>query len=80
MIKNKLQSTNAIKKHLMHKCLVANDVTMMTLWSARECEGMNLHTPKWAPTLWVKVPMGSRIFGGRLQGSKFIGLMNSLYH
>jgi len=28
-----------------------------TLESARECEGMNPHTPKWTPTLGVKVPM-----------------------
>jgi hypothetical protein len=25
--------------------------------SVGECEGMNLHTPKWAPTLGVKVPI-----------------------
>jgi len=31
------------------------------------------------PTLGVKVPMDSRIFKGRLQGSKLIGL-SFLYH
>jgi hypothetical protein len=42
--------------------------------SARECEGMNPHTPKWASTLEVVVPMDSQIFKGWLQGSKLIGL------
>jgi hypothetical protein len=41
---------------------------------------MNPHTPKWAPTLGIGVPMDSQIFKGRLQGSKFIGLRSSLYH
>jgi phage-related protein len=36
--------------------------------SARECEGMNPHIPKWAPTLGVGVSMDSRIFRRRLQG------------
>jgi len=48
--------------------------------SARECEGINPHTPKGTPTLGVGVPVDSRIFRGRLQGSKFNGLNNSLYH
>jgi hypothetical protein len=38
------------------------------------------HTPKWAPILGVEVPMDFRIFRGWLQGSKLIGLKNSLYH
>ncbi len=41
---------------------------------------MNPHTPKWASTLGVGVPMDFRIFKGRLQGSKLIGLKSSLYH
>jgi hypothetical protein len=48
--------------------------------SARECEGMNLHTPKWAPTLGMKILMDFQIFKGWLQGSKLIGLKRSLYH
>ncbi len=32
------------------------------LGSARECERMNNHTPKSAPTLGVEAPMDSRIF------------------
>jgi hypothetical protein len=48
--------------------------------SARECEGMNLHTPKGAPTLGVGVSMESRIFKKRLQRSKPIVLKSSLYH
>jgi hypothetical protein len=41
---------------------------------------MNPQTPKWAPTLKVGVSMDSRIFKGRLQGSKLIGFNSSLYH
>jgi hypothetical protein len=54
--------------------------TSYTPGNARECEKMNLHTPKWAPTLRVGVPMDSRIFKERLQGSKPIGLTSFLYH
>jgi len=32
-------------------------VTFHTPGSVRECEGINVHTPKGAPTLGVKVPM-----------------------
>jgi hypothetical protein len=41
---------------------------------AKQCEGMNLHTPKWTFILdfWI--------FKGWLQGSKLIGLRHSLYH
>jgi len=46
----------------------------------RECEGMNPHTPKWAPTLGVRVPLDSWIFIEQLQGSKTIGLRSFLYH
>jgi hypothetical protein len=48
--------------------------------SVEECEGMNPHTPKRAPTLGVRVPINSQIFKGWLQGSKIIGLKSSLYH
>ncbi len=48
--------------------------------SVRKCEGMNPHTPKWAPTLGVGVLMDSWIFKRQLQGSQFIGLKISLYH
>jgi hypothetical protein len=48
--------------------------------SEGECEGMNPHTPKWAPTLGVGVPMDSRIFKGKFQRSKFIGRKSFLYH
>jgi hypothetical protein len=37
--------------------------------SVREHEGMNIHTPKWAPILRIGVLMGSQIFKERLQGS-----------
>jgi hypothetical protein len=44
-------------------------VTFHALGSVGECEGMNSHTPKWAPTLRVGVPMESQIFRDRLQMS-----------
>jgi hypothetical protein len=31
-------------------------VTFHVLGSAKECEGMNLHTPKWIPILGVREP------------------------
>ncbi len=55
-------------------------VTFHAPESARECEGMNLHTPKWAPTLRIGVPVDSQIFIEQLQGSKPIKLKSSLYH
>ncbi len=48
--------------------------------SARECEGIDLHTPKGTPTLGVEVPMDFQIFIMQLQGSKPIALRSSLYH
>jgi len=48
--------------------------------SARECEGMNLHTPKGTPTLGVGIPMDSQLFREQLQGSKPNGLRIILYH
>jgi hypothetical protein len=48
--------------------------------SVGECEGMNLHTPKWAPILGVGVLMDSWIFKEHLQGSKPIELSSSLYN
>jgi len=38
------------------------------------------HTPKWTPTLGVRVPMDSRIFREGFEGSKLIGLKISLYY
>jgi len=32
-------------------------VTFHALGSVGKCEGMNSHTPKWAPTLGVGIPM-----------------------
>jgi hypothetical protein len=39
---------------------------------------MNLHIPKWTPILGIRVPTDSRIFRGRLQGSKPIGKLLKL--
>jgi hypothetical protein len=55
-------------------------VTSHALDNVGECEGMDLHTPKWAPTLGVWVPIDSQIFKEQLQGLKSIGLRNFLYH
>jgi hypothetical protein len=55
-------------------------VAFHALESAKECEGMNPHTPKWAPTLGIGISMDSQIFKKQLQGSKPIGLKSSLYH
>jgi len=50
------------------------------LESVRECEGVNTHTPKATPTLGDGVPVDSRNFRKRLQGSNLNGLWRSLYH
>jgi hypothetical protein len=47
------------------------------LGSARECEGMNPHTPKWAPILGVGILMDFRIFKEWFEGSKLIRLKSS---
>jgi hypothetical protein len=55
-------------------------VTFHAPKSVGKCEGMNSHIPKWTSTLGIEVSMDSRIFKKQLQGSKFIGLNNFLYH
>jgi hypothetical protein len=50
------------------------------LESVREYEGVNPHTPKATPTLGDGVPVDSRNFRERLQGSNLNGLWRSLYH
>jgi hypothetical protein len=55
-------------------------VTSHAPGSAKECEGMNPHPPKWTPILGVGVPVDSQIFRGQFQGSKFIELKSSLCH
>jgi len=50
------------------------------LGSARECEGIDPHTPKGTSILGVKVSMDSRIFKEQLQGSKPNGLKSFLYY
>jgi len=53
-------------------------VTFHAPKSARECEGMNPHTPKWIPNLGIGVLVDFRIFIEQLQGSKPIGLKKFL--
>jgi hypothetical protein len=47
--------------------------------SARECEGVNTHTPKATPTLGSGVQVDCRNFRERLQGLNLNGLWRSLY-
>ncbi len=55
-------------------------VTFHAPKSVGECERMNPHTPKWAPTLRVGVPMDFWIFRVQFQRSKLIELKSSLHH
>ncbi len=55
-------------------------VTSHTPGSVGKCEGVNPHTPKATPTLGDGVPVDSRNFRDRFQGSKLNGLWRSLYH
>jgi len=55
-------------------------ITSHTLGSVRKCEGVNPHTPKATPTLGDGVPVDSKNFGERFEGSKLNGLWRSLYH
>jgi hypothetical protein len=55
-------------------------VAFHALGSVGKCEGMNPHTPKWVPTLGIKIPMDFQIFKEQLQRSKPIGLKSSLHH
>ncbi len=55
-------------------------ITFYSFGSAKECEGMNLHTFKKTPTLGVGVLVDFQIFREQLQGSKLIGLRQFLYH
>jgi hypothetical protein len=48
--------------------------------SARECEGIDPHTPKGIPTLGVEVLVDFRMFREQLQRLKPNGLKSSLYH
>jgi hypothetical protein len=54
-------------------------ITLHAIGNVGKCEGMNPHTPKGTSILGVRI-LVSRIFKEKLQGSKLIGLKNSLYH
>jgi len=47
--------------------------------SVGECEGVRLHTPKATPKLGEGVPVDSRNFRERFEGSNLNGLLRSLY-
>ncbi len=47
-------------------------VTFHAPWSVIECEGMNLHIPKWACTLGVGVPMDSWILESNFKDKKLL--------
>jgi hypothetical protein len=54
-------------------------VTSETPRSVGECERVSLHTPKTIPKLGEGVPMDSRNFRERFEGSNLNGLLRSLY-
>jgi hypothetical protein len=47
--------------------------------SVGKCEGVNPHTPKATPALGDGVPVDSRNFRDRFEGSNLNGLWRSLY-
>jgi len=55
-------------------------VTLETPESVGKCEGVSHHTPKATLTLGDGVPVDSRNFRDRFEGSKLDGLWRSLYH
>jgi hypothetical protein len=55
-------------------------VTSETPKSARDCGGVSLHTPKATPTLGEGVPVDSRNFRERFEGSNLNGSWRFLYH
>jgi hypothetical protein len=55
-------------------------VTSETPRNVGECEGVSHHTPKATPALGKGVPVDSRNFKDRFEGSKLNGLWCSLYH
>jgi hypothetical protein len=54
-------------------------VTSGTPGSVGKCEGVNPHTPKATPTLGDGVPVDSRNFRDRFEGSNLNGSWRSLY-
>jgi hypothetical protein len=54
-------------------------VTSGTPGNVGKCEGVNPHTPKATPTLGDGVPVDSRNFRDRFEGSNLNGLWPSLY-
>jgi len=55
-------------------------ITFHALMSVGECEGMNPHTPKWAPTLGVGSLDRLLNLQRTIIGVKPIGLKHYLYH
>ncbi len=57
----------------------SSGVTSKTPGSVGECERVSLHTPKATPKLGEAVPMDSRNFKERFEGSNLNGWLRSLY-
>jgi hypothetical protein len=55
-------------------------VTSKTPGSEGKCEGVSHHTPKATPILGDEVPVDSRNFRKRFEGSNLNGSWRSLYH
>jgi hypothetical protein len=45
-----------------HEKVQVEGATRESHLHSQKCEGMNPHTPKWTPTLGVKIPMESQLF------------------
>jgi len=55
-------------------------VTFHVIGSVGECEGMNPHTLKWAPTLGVKISMDIPNFQRKITRAKTHWIKKFLYH
>ncbi len=70
----KVASQEEVRELRQEEGWESHHILLGVLESVRECEGVNTHTPKATPTLGDGVPMDSRNFRERLQGSKLNGL------
>jgi hypothetical protein len=76
----KVAGQEAVRESKQEEARESHHILPGVLESVRKYEGMNPHTPKTTPTLGDGVPVDSRNFKERLQGSKPNGLWHSLCH
>jgi hypothetical protein len=72
--------TLGLQPRWRHRKVQAKSASRESHLHSQEREGMNPHTPKWTPTLGVRILMELWIFKEIFQGSKLIVLKTSLYH